>query len=177
MHLVPAESREEKVPCRHIPFNEAGETLDSLYRHGDQHEIEDAVRVWLKVEIARLEESRKKESGQDVTHSAHVTSSPKGRPLGHEIGPKCANPACHTAFHWHEGGKFFRFRPDSGAATEAHGGSAVKHFWLCERCCHKFTLVYTEGHGVLVKPMPLEVSLSEDPKDLGEAAVTWQAPR
>ena len=177
MHLVPDESREEKIPCRHIPFNAAGETLDSLYRHGDQQEIEDAVRAWLKSEIARLEESRKKESGQDVTHSAHVTSSPKGRPLGHEIGPKCANPACHTAFHWHEGGKFFRFRPDSGAATEAHGGSAVKHFWLCERCCHKFTLVYTEGHGVLVKPMPLEVSLSEDPKDLGEAAVTWQAPR
>jgi hypothetical protein len=59
MHLVPAECRGLPIPCRYIPFNEAGETLDSLYRHSDQHEIEDTVRTWLKAEIARLENERK----------------------------------------------------------------------------------------------------------------------
>jgi len=58
MDLVPSERRSEAVPCRHIPLNATGETLDSLYRYGNQHELEETVRGWLRSTIARLEEER-----------------------------------------------------------------------------------------------------------------------
>lgn len=179
MHLIPPESRENQIPCRYIPLNESGETLDSLYRHSDQHEIEESVRVWLKTEIARLEESRKDVGREAAAPATPSGGSVKGRPLGHEVGPKCANPACHTAFHWHEGGKFFRFQPDPAAASAFHceaGTVPIKHFWLCERCCHKFTLVYTEGLGVLVKPTAIALPVTEEPKELASVAVAWQGP-
>jgi hypothetical protein len=55
MEFVPAEAKSAKVPCRHIPLNELGETLDSLYRTATNHEIEDAVSRWLAATIAHLE--------------------------------------------------------------------------------------------------------------------------
>ena len=58
MHLVPAERRSEKNPCRHIPFDGSGETLDSLYRDSDQNEIKETVGNWLRAAIQRLEEER-----------------------------------------------------------------------------------------------------------------------
>ncbi|HUJ30273.1 MAG TPA: hypothetical protein VLY23_03265 [Candidatus Acidoferrum sp.] len=58
MQLVPPEYRTETIPCRHIPLNAAGETLDSAYRYDDQQEIEDAVKAWLRTTIARLEQER-----------------------------------------------------------------------------------------------------------------------
>ncbi len=57
--FVPAESRAEKIPCRHIRLNEAGETMDSLYRFGTQEEIEHALRTWLWTTILWLEEERR----------------------------------------------------------------------------------------------------------------------
>jgi hypothetical protein len=31
----------------------------------------------------------------------------------------------------------------------------VRHYWLCERCSHVFTLVYEQAYGVLLKaPWP-----------------------
>jgi hypothetical protein len=53
------ESRGQKIPCRHIPLNAQGETLDSLYRYADQRETEGVVRSWLRTSIARLEEERR----------------------------------------------------------------------------------------------------------------------
>src|ERR1700682_5373741 len=58
MQLVPPERRSEKIPCRHIPFNVSGETLDSLYRCSDQNEIEETVGGWLRATIQRLEADR-----------------------------------------------------------------------------------------------------------------------
>src|SRR5215831_21053427 len=55
MQLVPPERRSEKVPCRHIPLNVSGETLDSLYQHSNQNEIEETVGGWLRTVIQRLE--------------------------------------------------------------------------------------------------------------------------
>ena len=55
MNLVPPERRSEKIPCRHIPLNVSGETLDSLYQHSNQNEIEDTVGEWLRNVIQRLE--------------------------------------------------------------------------------------------------------------------------
>lgn len=53
--LVPEQCRTEKLPCRHIPLNVQGETVDSLYHTGTQEELEAAVVDWLKSTIRRLE--------------------------------------------------------------------------------------------------------------------------
>jgi hypothetical protein len=55
MQLVPADSQQRKFPCRYIPLNERGETLDLLYRAGTQEETETTFKNWLKSTIARLE--------------------------------------------------------------------------------------------------------------------------
>jgi len=56
--LIPAECRFEKSPCRHIPLNALGETLDSLYRYGDPRQVEEAVATWLRATIDRVEKER-----------------------------------------------------------------------------------------------------------------------
>ncbi len=68
MQLVPPQSREEKVPCRHIPLNEAGETIESFYRTGTQRELDEALGKWLRKTIQRLEEERAQK--QDSHHQA-----------------------------------------------------------------------------------------------------------
>ena len=55
MQFVPSEQKDKKMPCRHIPFNEQGVTLDSLYRTGTPDEVEAAVAQWLRSTIQRLE--------------------------------------------------------------------------------------------------------------------------
>src|SRR6516162_10891305 len=53
--LVPENARLHKVPCRYIPLNAKGETVDSFYRTGTQEELEAAVLQWIKATIERLE--------------------------------------------------------------------------------------------------------------------------
>lgn len=60
MAFVPKEYRYETAPCRHIPLNEAGETVDSLYRTGTNEEMERALQGWLLKAIQQLEESFEK---------------------------------------------------------------------------------------------------------------------
>jgi hypothetical protein len=55
MQVVPADSQQRKFPCRYIPLNERGETLDHLYRAGTQEETQATFKNWLKSTIARLE--------------------------------------------------------------------------------------------------------------------------
>jgi len=55
MQFVPGESRNEKVPCRHIPLTAEGDTLLQLYRGGTEQEIEEALAAWLQREIAKLD--------------------------------------------------------------------------------------------------------------------------
>jgi len=55
MGFVPEERRHEAVPCRHIPLNEIGETVDSLYRTGTNEEIEQTLQCWLQKTIRQLE--------------------------------------------------------------------------------------------------------------------------
>jgi hypothetical protein len=52
--FVPAEYQKAQVPCRHIPLNERGETVDSLYRMGTHEELEAALRGWLQKKIEEL---------------------------------------------------------------------------------------------------------------------------
>ncbi len=58
MQFVPPKRRAEKIPCRHIPLNAKGETVDSFYRWGDQQELEEAVGNWLRTTIKRTEAAR-----------------------------------------------------------------------------------------------------------------------
>jgi len=55
MQLIPAKHRDGKIPCRQIPLNDQGETIDSFYRLGTRDELEAALRGWLKKTIHRLE--------------------------------------------------------------------------------------------------------------------------
>jgi hypothetical protein len=55
MRFVPADRREEKVPCRHIKIDGSGRTIETLYRTATQEETEAAVKSWLEKTIQRLE--------------------------------------------------------------------------------------------------------------------------
>jgi hypothetical protein len=52
--FVPLENQEAQVPCRHIPLNDRGETVESLYRTGTHDELEAALRDWLQKKIKEL---------------------------------------------------------------------------------------------------------------------------
>jgi hypothetical protein len=54
--FVPAEARDEAVPCHHIPVGPHGETLSAL--EDNQIATEDALRNWLRAAIDRLEKER-----------------------------------------------------------------------------------------------------------------------
>jgi hypothetical protein len=155
--LVPLDLRVEKVPCRHIPLNGLGENLDSLYRYDEQPEVEETVGNWLRTAIATLEDARLAARSEAHTQPTPSGDGMKVTPLFHQLHPKCANPACSAAFHWLGGGKFFRFQDSRAqetpiaAAKSANAIHRVKHFWLCERCAHIFTMAYQEESGVVLK--------------------------
>jgi hypothetical protein len=167
MDFVPPEHRSETFPCRHIPLDGSGETLDSLYRHCDQGEVEQAACNWLQATIQRLEQEREAYSQKDESlgfgshwwRSARYGQEGRGILRYERFHAKCANLACPTAFHWIAGGRFFRFRPGEDTSTEnrlepnssvTHHGT--RHYWLCERCFRMFTLVYESREGVVLKP-------------------------
>ncbi len=173
MQLVPPAFRQAKIPCRHIPFNSDGETLDSLYRWGDEQQTGETVQTWLRAIIARLEEERGAFRGDASKRLASSGERLKGIPLYRKLYPKCANPICPTAFHWFGGGKFFRFGPaqvstggSAPASDSSKGPQQVKHFWLCERCSCIFTLVYEEQFGVELKLLRPELPITEAEKML-----------
>jgi hypothetical protein len=60
IRLVPTEYRGRDVPCRFIPLNEKGETVDSLYQTGTEAEMEKSLRSWLIREINQIEKERAK---------------------------------------------------------------------------------------------------------------------
>ena len=176
MHLVPTERRSVSIPCRHIPFNVSGETLDSLYEYKDQNEIEETVGNWLNATIQRLEEERRIVQRDQNKQPTPNRETLRGTPLYHEQQPKCANPACPTAFHWTGGGKFLRFRPDPISASRSNstadsprGIHGVRHYWLCEQCSQVFTLVYEDGYGVILKVLWPELAAGETHKELSAA--------
>jgi hypothetical protein len=64
MNLVPADCRNVKIPCRHIPLNAEGFTIDTYYRLGTQEEVEAAVAAWLRKTISQLEVDRRSERSE-----------------------------------------------------------------------------------------------------------------
>ena len=66
--LVPTDMRRRSIPCRYIPLNEQGETIDSYYRCGTREELESALRSWLCTTIQRLEkaETTEESAGTEI---------------------------------------------------------------------------------------------------------------
>ena len=58
MQLVPEVPQGKKFPCRFIPLNDRGETIDSFYRCGTEEELERNFGDWLRATIQRLEAER-----------------------------------------------------------------------------------------------------------------------
>lgn len=56
--FVPQEQRSQTVPCRFIPLTKEGQTVEDLYRTGNQIELEEALAAWLRAEIDRIERER-----------------------------------------------------------------------------------------------------------------------
>lgn len=55
MPLIPEDCRENKIPCRQIPLNPQGETIEYFYSCGTLDELENALGTWLQNEIRGLE--------------------------------------------------------------------------------------------------------------------------
>jgi hypothetical protein len=173
MQLVPPQFRGKQIPCRHIPFNAEGETLDSLSRNSDQFEIEAVFGNWLRTTIATVEEARQASRAEGNPPSAPRGGETTGETLFQKLHPKCANPACPIAFRWLAGGKFFRVRPESMASHSKDKGApsllgirGVEHYWLCEHCSHVFTLAFEQNEGMMLKLRYPELSAAECPKQL-----------
>ena len=56
--FVPEGQRSETVPCRFIPLNKEGQTVEDLYHTGSQVEMEEALANWLRAQIERIERER-----------------------------------------------------------------------------------------------------------------------
>src|ERR1700675_1860545 len=65
MKFVPDELQNENFPCRFIPLNEKGETIDYFYRCGTQLETEETLADWLRKQISRIEEQREAEHSRN----------------------------------------------------------------------------------------------------------------
>jgi hypothetical protein len=70
--FVPEGFGRKHYPCRYIPLNERGETVDSLYRTGTQKELETAVVKWLEGTIKRLEEENAQVRSSEERPELHV---------------------------------------------------------------------------------------------------------
>jgi hypothetical protein len=68
IEFVPNELKKEKFPCRHIPLDESGQTLYSLYRNGTEEETHAIVENWLRTTIRRFE----REQASAQFHTAAV---------------------------------------------------------------------------------------------------------
>ena len=59
--FLPEGLGKKRIPCRYIPLNERGETIDLFYRTGTQEELEAAVVKWLTRTIERLSAQERSE--------------------------------------------------------------------------------------------------------------------
>jgi hypothetical protein len=62
---------------------------------------------------------------------------------------KCAHPDCSSDFDYGQG-RLFRFQQTPGQEQQPTHWHAVKHYWLCTRCCDSYTIEYQKGVGVLL---------------------------
>jgi len=56
--FVPADKRDEELPCHSIPLNEAGATVEDLEFENNQAKLEEALKGWMRSKIQELEARR-----------------------------------------------------------------------------------------------------------------------
>jgi hypothetical protein len=62
---------------------------------------------------------------------------------------KCAHPDCTSDFDYGQG-RLFRFQQAPQQVKQPSHWHAMKHYWLCSRCCENFLIEYQSGVGVLL---------------------------
>ncbi len=62
---------------------------------------------------------------------------------------KCAHPECSSDFDYGQG-RLYRFQQTPQQEKQPSHWHAVKHYWLCGRCCESYTIEYQKGEGVLL---------------------------
>jgi len=62
---------------------------------------------------------------------------------------KCAHPDCSSDFDYGQG-RLYRFQQTPHQEKQPSHWHAVKHYWLCARCCENYTIEYQKGVGVLL---------------------------
>jgi hypothetical protein len=62
---------------------------------------------------------------------------------------KCAHPDCSSDFDFGQG-RLFRFQQSPRQTQQPSHWHAVKHYWLCARCCESYTIEYHKGAGVVL---------------------------
>jgi hypothetical protein len=62
---------------------------------------------------------------------------------------KCAHPDCTSDFDYGQG-RLFRFQQTPRQEKQPSHWHAMKHYWLCTRCCESFLIEYQMGVGVLL---------------------------
>lgn len=58
IEFVPLEERAQSIPCHHIRLNGEGETIETFEAQGNQQQMEDALRNWLRSKIKAIEEEQ-----------------------------------------------------------------------------------------------------------------------
>ena len=74
MLFVPKNRRRTPVPCRHIPLDNKGSTLDSMYRWDSSQEIEATLRTWLIKTIVKLESVERADKTPSIIQKVEPSS-------------------------------------------------------------------------------------------------------
>lgn len=154
--FVPVDRQKEKIPCRHIPLNEQGETIDSLHRRRTQESIETALSRWLRATIQDLGD--KQARNQSLPPGANPGTEMVSLPLRDDVNlqieaarfPKCANPECSARFLYMEG-RLVRFRQNHKIDEPPPNTHSVQHFWLCNACSESCMLECDGVHCVTIQ--------------------------
>lgn len=149
--LVPALFREKHRPCRYIPLNLDGETLESLSHSTDGVETMQLLRDWLRTIVIQLEHEGPALADAKTATFRFAPQDTVAQSLFRTAYPKCANTACPVVFHWRRGGRFFRFAVASDEAAPDATLPKVRHYWLCAQCSQIYTLIFEASRGVLVR--------------------------
>ena len=62
--FVPGDKRAEQVPCHLIPLDQSGETIAGLELENNQHQLERALKTWLRAKIKEIVTTRQLAEGQ-----------------------------------------------------------------------------------------------------------------
>jgi len=151
MQFVPVEQRRQQIPCRHIVLTPEGETLDSLYRSCVMKDVHKAAEDWLRRTIVDLEREREICHHVDRRSSKGSGNGPRAIALYECAEPKCANSECSSTFHWSARGELLRF-PVGLEQAGIGGVHQVRHYWLCECCGKRYSLVEDAVWGAVLRP-------------------------